>query len=109
MKLPLNARLLVLRMAKALLFLIRVYQLTLSVFLGNSCRYQPTCSHYAAIAIRTHGAWPGSWLAISRICRCHPWGGQGVDTVPERLEMRYGIFSAWRYGRWSSHTDDASK
>ncbi|MFZ5930389.1 MAG: membrane protein insertion efficiency factor YidD [Pseudomonadota bacterium] len=96
-------------MAKVLLFLIRAYQLTLSVFLGNSCRYQPTCSHYAAIAIRTHGAWPGSWLAISRICRCHPWGGQGVDVVPERLEMRYGLFSAWRYGRWSRNINVPSK
>lgn len=96
-------------MGKALLFLIRVYQLTLSPFLGNSCRYQPTCSQYAAIAIRRHGAWPGSWLALARICRCNPWGGQGVDVVPERLEMRYGLFSAWRYGRWSSRAQDISK
>ncbi len=109
MKLPPNAQPPVLYMGKVLLFLIRVYQLTLSPFLGNSCRFQPTCSQYAAIAVRQHGAWPGSWLAVSRICRCNPWGGQGVDLVPERLEMRYGIFSAWRYGRWSSHTHDPLK
>ncbi|MFZ5915139.1 MAG: membrane protein insertion efficiency factor YidD [Pseudomonadota bacterium] len=87
-------------MARLLLFLIRVYQLTLSPFIGNSCRHIPTCSHYTAGAIRRFGAWRGFWLGLSRVCRCHPWGSQGLDPVPEKLEMRYGILSAWRYGRW---------
>ncbi|CAM9328241.1 unnamed protein product [Phaeothamnion confervicola] len=92
-----------------MLKIIRLYQLVLSPLLGPSCRYQPTCSQYAAIAIQQHGAWPGFWLGLSRICRCHPWGGQGVDVVPERLEMRYGILQGWRYGRWSRHSNETGK
>ncbi|MBC2603885.1 membrane protein insertion efficiency factor YidD [Puniceicoccus vermicola] len=48
-----------------------------------TCRYVPTCSEYADEAVRVHGAWKGGWLAICRICRCHPWGGHGWDPVPE--------------------------
>ena len=47
-----------------------------------SCRYLPTCSAYAAEAIEVHGAGRGSWLALRRVCRCHPWGGHGHDPVP---------------------------
>ncbi len=64
--------------------LIRAYQLVLSPLLGPSCRYAPTCSHYAIEAIGRHGAWRGGWLAARRILRCHPWGGSGYDPVPER-------------------------
>jgi putative membrane protein insertion efficiency factor len=46
------------------------------------CRYLPTCSEYAAEAVRVHGAWRGTRLAMSRISRCHPWGGTGYDPVP---------------------------
>ncbi len=49
---------------------------------SGSCRYQPTCSHYAIEAIEVHGAARGGWLALKRICRCHPWGGLGADPVP---------------------------
>jgi len=66
----------------ALLGLIRLYQLTLSPWLGNPCRYEPTCSHYAAEAIQRHGAVRGVWLAAKRLGRCHPWGGSGYDPVP---------------------------
>lgn len=63
--------------------LIRLYQLFLSPLLGPRCRYWPSCSAYAAEAIATHGALAGSGLALRRLLRCHPWGGSGVDPVPE--------------------------
>jgi uncharacterized protein len=47
------------------------------------CRFTPTCSEYALAALRHHGALAGSWLAVKRIGRCHPWGGCGQDPVPE--------------------------
>ncbi|MEQ1744292.1 MAG: membrane protein insertion efficiency factor YidD [Saprospiraceae bacterium] len=64
---------------------IRLYQVTLSPLLGPSkCRFQPTCSHYAVEAIEEWGIFKGSWLALRRILRCHPWGGFGHDPVPKR-------------------------
>ncbi|HOA37531.1 MAG TPA: membrane protein insertion efficiency factor YidD [Flavihumibacter sp.] len=62
--------------------LIRIYQWGISPLLGPKCRYTPTCSHYALEALRRHGVFKGSWLAIKRISRCHPWGGSGHDPVP---------------------------
>jgi uncharacterized protein len=73
-------------MKPALLLLIRFYQLTLSVVMGRRCRFLPTCSDYARQAIEMHGAWDGSKLAAKRICRCHPWGGEGYDPVPPKHE-----------------------
>lgn len=67
---------------RVLLGLIRVYQLALSPFVGNQCRFTPTCSHYAREAVLRHGAARGSWLAIKRISRCHPWNAGGHDPVP---------------------------
>lgn len=61
---------------------IRLYQLLLSPLLGASCRYTPTCSAYAAEAIRKWGPWKGGWLALKRIGRCRPGGGHGYDPVP---------------------------
>jgi putative membrane protein insertion efficiency factor len=66
-----------------LLGLIRTYQLTLSPWLGRQCRYVPTCSVYAAEAIRRFGPGRGAWLALKRLGRCHPWGGAGYDPVPD--------------------------
>lgn len=71
--------------ALALRLLIRGYQLLLSPVLPTSCRYYPSCSSYAAEALRRHGAVAGTVLMIGRLLRCQPWGGGGVDPVPERF------------------------
>ncbi|MEL6392360.1 MAG: membrane protein insertion efficiency factor YidD [Bacteroidota bacterium] len=65
---------------------IRFYQLFISPWLGARCRYQPTCSHYAIEALKEWGAIKGSWLAMKRIGKCHPWGGSGYDPVPKKNE-----------------------
>jgi hypothetical protein len=62
--------------------LIRLYQITLSPYMGRQCRYTPTCSNYALEALQKHGLLRGSWLAVKRILRCAPWGGSGYDPVP---------------------------
>ena len=69
-------------MKRALLALIRAYRLVLSPWWGNHCRFTPTCSQYASEAIERHGATEGSWLAMRRIGRCHPWCAGGFDPVP---------------------------
>lgn len=61
---------------------VRAYRLFLSPWLGNGCRFQPTCSVYALEALEKHGALRGTWLAIRRIGRCHPMGSAGYDPVP---------------------------
>jgi hypothetical protein len=68
--------------ARIILILIRAYQVGISPWLGPACRYEPTCSAYADQAVRKHGAARGSWLALRRLLRCHPWGGSGYDPVP---------------------------
>ncbi|MCK9452492.1 MAG: membrane protein insertion efficiency factor YidD [Bacteroidales bacterium] len=65
-----------------LILLIRVYQYTLSPYIGRSCRYTPTCSVYSIEAIKKYGAIKGGWLAAKRIGSCNPWGGSGYDPVP---------------------------
>ena len=66
-----------------LIGLARAYRLFLSPVLPQTCRFHPTCSGYAIEAIETHGPVRGGWLALQRIVRCHPWGGQGYDPVPD--------------------------
>lgn len=62
--------------------LIRLYRITLSPFIGNQCRYHPTCSRYALEAYRLHGPVRGSSLTLRRILRCHPFVKGGYDPVP---------------------------
>ena len=69
-------------LAHILLAMIRVYQYLLSPFLGSQCRFTPTCSHYAAEALKRHGAIKGANLAGRRLLRCHPWCDGGYDPVP---------------------------
>ncbi|RMF18704.1 MAG: membrane protein insertion efficiency factor YidD [Candidatus Dadabacteria bacterium] len=65
-------------------WLIRGYQQWLSPLFPPTCRYTPTCSQYAMEAISRYGLVQGGWLALRRLMRCHPFGGWGVDPVPER-------------------------
>lgn len=64
------------------IFLIKVYQYTLSPFIGRSCRYYPTCSNYGIEAFKKHGPFKGFILTAKRFLSCHPWGGHGYDPVP---------------------------
>ncbi|HEX8234130.1 MAG TPA: membrane protein insertion efficiency factor YidD [Caulobacteraceae bacterium] len=65
---------------------LRAYKLTLSPLIGRHCRYLPTCSEYAAQALIAHGPLKGSALAVGRLCRCHPFGGQGYDPPPAKAK-----------------------
>ena len=77
-----------------IIFGLRLYRWVISpakVFLFGplgQCRFQPSCSAYALEAVTRHGALAGCWLALKRLCRCHPWGGCGEDGVPEHLGHR---------------------
>jgi hypothetical protein len=62
--------------------LIKIYQWVISPLIGPKCRFTPTCSQYAVIALKKYGIFKGGWLTIKRISRCHPWGGHGYDPVP---------------------------
>ena len=65
-----------------LMALVQVYRYAISPLLPPRCRFYPSCSEYALIALRHHGAWRGSWLTIKRIFRCHPGCAGGFDPVP---------------------------
>ena len=69
-------------LSRALIALVRFYQLAISSWTPPSCRFNPTCSSYAIEAIERHGPGKGGWLALKRIGKCHPWGGHGFDPVP---------------------------
>jgi putative membrane protein insertion efficiency factor len=69
--------------SKGLISAVRGYQMA-RAGRPTGCRYLPTCSEYAVEAIDVHGPLKGSWLALRRVCRCTPWGGHGLDPVPER-------------------------
>jgi putative membrane protein insertion efficiency factor len=80
---------------------IRLYQLTLSGFIGNSCRHLPTCSEYGYEAVARHGLWRGGFMALFRFARCGPGGTHGFDPVPEALEPRLAWWAPWRLWRVS--------
>ena len=62
---------------------VRAYRLVFSPWVGHGCRFQPTCSAYSLEALEKHGGIKGTLLTIRRIGRCHPWGGSGIDNVPD--------------------------
>ncbi|MDR2365822.1 MAG: membrane protein insertion efficiency factor YidD [Zoogloeaceae bacterium] len=69
-------------MRRLVLFFLRVYQYAFRPFLGQNCRFHPSCSEYARQAVQKYGVPRGGWLAIKRLARCHPWNPGGVDPVP---------------------------
>lgn len=69
-------------MRRLLIFLISCYKACLSPFMGNNCRFYPSCSSYAQEAIDTHGAMKGIYLTLLRVTKCHPWHEGGEDPVP---------------------------
>lgn len=73
-------------LVSALKNMIKVYHWAVSPWLGNRCRYVPSCSEYTMQALDQHGAIRGLWLGLKRIGRCHPWGGEGHDPVPTNTQ-----------------------
>ena len=81
--------------------LIWLYRHSLSLFMGRTCRYAPTCSDYTEQAIRRFGFWAGGWVGLARVLRCNPLGSSGFDPVPVSLPDNARWFLPWRYGRWT--------
>lgn len=77
-------------MKTLLLLLLKGYKLCISPYLGQRCRFHPSCSDYARDAIVSHGALRGSLLAGRRLCKCHPWHAGGFDPVPPVRKDRTG-------------------
>jgi putative membrane protein insertion efficiency factor len=67
---------------RAVVLCLRLYRLVISPLYGPTCRFYPSCSEYALIAVDRHGVIRGGWLAVRRLLRCHPWNPGGVDPVP---------------------------
>ena len=76
-------------MKRLLIGAIRLYRKTLSPFIGQQCRFEPTCSHYGEEAIAKHGALRGTILTVWRILRCGPWSKGGYDPVPETVLVKH--------------------
>lgn len=74
-----------------LIAFLRGYRLVISPLYGQVCRYHPTCSAYALEAITVHGSIKGTWFAVRRVVRCHPWALGGYDPVPPKPEMTRGV------------------
>jgi putative membrane protein insertion efficiency factor len=81
-------------LAGLLVALIALYQRTLSRLLGPTCRFEPSCSRYAAACIEDHGALRGGLLSIVRLCKCHPFHPGGYDPPPTTRPLRQGASKA---------------
>ena len=77
---------------RVLMALVRGYRLVLSPWLGNSCRFEPTCSAYSLQALESHGAAVGTYLTLHRLARCHPFCSGGYDPVPAHTSRLFGLF-----------------
>jgi putative membrane protein insertion efficiency factor len=71
-----------------LIGLLRAYRAVISPLYGQVCRYHPSCSAYALESVQRHGSIKGSWLALRRLARCHPWALGGYDPVPSTFSWR---------------------
>ena len=80
-------------MRRALIAFVRGWQLTLGAWIGPSCRFEPSCSGYAILALQQHGALAGSYLALHRIARCGPWCQGGNDPVPAHKPSLFTHFT----------------
>ena len=88
--------------------LIRLYQLTLSGFIGNGCRHAPTCSEYGYEAVARFGLWKvDGWLCFA-LCDAGPAGTHGFDPVPETLESDLNAWTPWRFWRVAAKKDAGS-
>lgn len=70
------------------ILVVRLYQLALGPLVGGACRFNPSCSAYAIGALEEHGLLRGTWLALRRVARCHPFARPGIDPVPPRVSGR---------------------
>ena len=85
--------------ARALSVPVRLYR-AVGTGRPSPCRYWPTCSQYALEALEAHGALRGSWLTVRRLLRCHPWGTEGFDPVPDSVpKSAWAIGEYWRKGK----------
>ena len=89
--------------------LVAIYRYTLSPLIGPRCRHLPSCSEYADEAISRFGLWAGSWMAMARILRCHPFGTHGLDFVPPQTPRNARWYLPWRYGRWRGTNETPSR
>ena len=79
---------------RVLIGLVKLYRLLFKAWLGNACRFEPSCSAYALDALQRHGAGAGAYLVGRRLLRCHPWCDGGHDPVPEQLPRLFSRFHA---------------
>lgn len=82
--------------ARVLHLLVRAYRATIARALGARCRFLPSCSAYALMALEEWGAWRGSWLTVRRLARCHPFHPGGLDLPPRRVPGAAGAGSGQR-------------